>query len=97
MRKIDQDWKQFLLYTYYIFYYREPNPENLPAFEATVAVHADEESGLDRTSHIILYQEGGKKEPLMKYKMSHVKTLPVAWLLQSIFQHKLLQPELFVP
>jgi len=76
---------------------REPNPENLPAFEATVAVHADEESGLDRTSHIILYQEGGKKEPLMKYKMSHVKTLPVAWLLQSIFQHKLLQPELFVP
>jgi hypothetical protein len=77
--------------------YREPNPENLPPTELTVAHYAEEESGLSNTSHIILYQEGSKKEPLLKYKMDHVKTLPVAWLVQSILQHKLVQPDLFVP
>eukprot|EP00088_Acartia_fossae_P014539 TRINITY_DN177_c0_g1_i1.p1 TRINITY_DN177_c0_g1~~TRINITY_DN177_c0_g1_i1.p1 ORF type:complete len:606 (-),score=164.78 TRINITY_DN177_c0_g1_i1:337-2154(-) len=77
---------------------REPNPESVPEAERTVAQHADQPgSSLSQTSHIILYQEGNKREPVMKYKMSHMKTLPVAWLTQSIMQHTLLEPDLFVP
>jgi len=76
---------------------REPNPENIPSAEQTVPHHAEHESDLSHTSHIILYQEGGKREPQLKYKMNHVKTLPLAWFIQSILQHRLLQPDLFVP
>ena len=76
--------------------HREPNPENLPAGEQTVPHYAEEGSALSRTSHVILYQEGGKREPLVKYKMEHVKTLPLTWFLQSILQHRLLDPQLFL-
>jgi len=76
---------------------REPDAENLPVAERTVAHHAGTDSGLVNTSHIILYQEGYKKEPQMKYKMPHIKTLPVLWLRQSIFSHSLLSAESYVP
>jgi len=76
---------------------REPNPENIPSAEQTVPHHAEQESDLSHTSHIILYESGGKREPLLKYKMRHVKTLPLAWFIQSILQHTLLQPDLFLP
>jgi len=75
---------------------REPNPENLGGEGGTVPHHANEGSLLRRTSHIILYQEGGKREPLVKYKMEHIKTLPLTWFLQSILQHRLLSPDLYV-
>jgi hypothetical protein len=74
---------------------REPDPENLPVSERTVPHYADKDSGLNRTSHIILYQEGGKREPLLKYNMDHVKTLPLTWFVQCILQHQLLDPKLF--
>jgi len=76
---------------------REPDAENLPEAERTVAHHADADTSLVSTSHVILYQQGNKREPQMKYKMPHIKTLPVLWLRQSIFSHALLSPELYVP
>jgi len=75
---------------------REPNPETIPEAEKTVPHHAAEESSLGHTSHLILYQEGGKREPLLKYNMEHVKTLPLAWFVASILQHQLLPPELYL-
>ena len=74
---------------------REPNPETIPATERTVPHHAAEGSSLAHTSHIILYQEGGKREPLLKYKMDHVKTLPLTWFKQSVFHHQLLSPDVY--
>ena len=32
----------------------------------------------------MLFQEGGPKEPELKYNMSHVKSLPAAWLFECI-------------
>lgn len=75
---------------------REPDPENLPGIELTVPLHATNDSSLCRTSHVILYQAGGKREPVIKYKMEHVKTLPVPWFTQSILHHQLIEPALFV-
>ena len=75
---------------------REPDPENLPGIELTVPLHATNDSSLCRTSHVILYQSGGKREPVIKYKMEHVKTLPVSWFTQSILRHQLIEPALFV-
>ena len=77
-------------------FFREPDPENLPVSEKTVPHHADQNSSLGITSHIILYQEGGKREPLLKYSMEHVKTVPLTWFLQSILQHQLLNPKLYL-
>jgi len=74
---------------------REPNPETIPATERTVPHHAAEGTSLAHTSHIILYQEGGKREPLLKYKMDHVKTLPLTWFKQSVFHHQLLPPDVY--
>ena len=79
-----------------LIFLREPDPENLPGNERTVPHHAAEYSSLTRTSHVILYQEGGKREPLIKYKMEHVKTLPLTWFAQSILQHQLIEPTLFI-
>jgi len=79
-----------------IYISREPDPENLGGEAGTVPHHAQDGSPLGRTSHIILYQEGGKREPQVKYKMEHIKTLPLTWFIQSILQHRLLSPDLYV-
>lgn len=79
-----------------VFYFREPDPENLPVAEKTVPHHAEQNSSLSKTSHIILYQEGGKREPLLKYNMEHVKTIPLIWFLQCILHHQLLEPKIYL-
>jgi len=75
---------------------REPNPENLAGEAGCVPHHAEHDSALRTTSHIILYLEGGKREPPIKYKMEHIKTLPLIWFIQSVIQHRLLEPQLYV-
>jgi len=63
---------------------REPDPEFIPSQEDTVPHHALTSSSMASTSHVILYMKGGKREPMIKYNMKHVKTLPVSWLLSCI-------------
>jgi len=63
---------------------REPDPEFIPSQEDTVPHHALTSSSMASTSHVILYMRGGKREPMIKYNMKHVKTLPVSWLLSCI-------------
>jgi hypothetical protein len=75
--------------------FREPDSEYIPEAERTVAHHAGAASPLAATSHVILYQAGGRREPLLKYNMAHIKTLPTVWLVQSIIEHELLDPALF--
>jgi len=63
---------------------REPDPEFIPSQEDTVPHHALTSSSMAATSHVILYMRGGKREPMIKYNMKHVKTLPVSWLISCI-------------
>jgi len=75
---------------------REPNPEDIPEQERTVPHHAEQMSSLIETSHIILYQQGGKREPLLKYNMKHIKTVPSIWFVESCKQYRLLDPLIYI-
>lgn len=75
---------------------REPDPEWIPDNERGVPHYGEPGSSLINTSHIILYQKGSRKEPECKYGMSHLKTLPVSWLLLSVETHHLAEPEQFL-
>jgi len=74
---------------------REPDPESIPPDEQTVFYHAVGGSSLVKTSHVIIYQAGGRKEPMIKYKMPHLKTLPVSWLFECFNTYSLVDPSLF--
>ncbi|KAK7865952.1 hypothetical protein R5R35_005017 [Gryllus longicercus] len=68
---------------------REPNPEAIPAHERTIPYHA--KGSLSKCSHYIIYQHG-RHEPQLKYNMTHVKSLPVTWLLDCIETFTLIEP-----
>jgi hypothetical protein len=78
-----------------VIFCREPDSEYIPEAEQTVPHHALPSSPLASTSHIILYEAGGRREPLLKYNMAHLKSLPTVWLVQSIVEHELLDPAIF--
>jgi len=64
---------------------REPDPEWIPADEVSVPHHAVANSLMSGTSHVLIYSDtAGKKEPLLKYNMKHIKTLPFSWLVKCI-------------
>jgi len=71
---------------------REPDPEWIPSDEVSIPHHASDSSPLVSTSHVIIYQEGDK-EPLLKYNMPHVKTLPLCWLVNCIRNCILMDPK----
>ena len=73
---------------------REPNPESIPEKESTVPFHADPESHLGKCSHVLIY-ESGPYEPQLKYDMTHVKSLPLTWLIECINKFTLVSPEKF--
>jgi hypothetical protein len=70
---------------------REPDPESIPPEEQRLPYHVEPESALSKCSHFIIYQEGAK-EPILKYDMSHCKSLPLAWLLECIKNFALIRP-----
>ena len=74
---------------------REPDPEMvIPEEEISMPHHASPHSALAATSHVILYRPGeGEGEPLIKYNMNHLKSLPVTWLVRSIRAASLLDPQ----
>ena len=71
---------------------REPDPEWIPQQEVSLPHHASEQSTLKHTSHILIYEDNGVKEPRLKYNMKHVKTLPMSWLSNCIRKCELLDP-----
>ena len=72
--------------------HREPDPENIPQEEKTVPFHAPSPHPLHECSHLIIYHEGLDTEPMLKYNMSHCKTLPLTWLIDCIDHFALLPP-----
>ena len=71
---------------------REPDPEGIPEDEVSLPHHASHDSALAQTSHVLLYR-AGEGEPLIKYNMNHVKSLPVSWLVNSIRSGSLVDPQ----
>ncbi|XP_037785057.1 BRCA1-associated RING domain protein 1-like [Penaeus monodon] len=69
---------------------REPNPESIPEKEQTVPYHSTPDGPLATCSHYIIYQEGSV-EPQLKYDMTHIKSLPLSWLIDCV-DHFLLVP-----
>ena len=70
---------------------REPDPEGIPSDERRLPYHSRFNSPLAQCSHYIIYQEG-LKEPLLKYDMKHVKSLPTAWMIECIKTFSLVDP-----
>ena len=70
---------------------REPDPECIPKEEQRLPYHAGTDNALSKCSHFIIYQEG-VKEPILKYDMTHCKTLPIAWLFECIKNFELIPP-----
>lgn len=71
---------------------REPDPELIQTYkEIPFHVSRDLTHPLHRCSHYIIYVPG-HDEPVIKYKMPHVKSLPLIWLIESIEQFELLDP-----
>ena len=71
---------------------REPDPEAIPRSEQRRPYHSKADGPLAKCSHLIVYQEGLKCEPQIKYNMAHVKTLPAAWLFECLHNFKLVDP-----
>lgn len=63
---------------------REPDPELIPDGEQKIPYHAPKSGPMSTCSHVIMYQESSSSEPLLKYDMRHLKSLPAAWLFDSI-------------
>lgn len=70
---------------------REPDPEAIPPEEQRRPYHARADSPIEKCSHFIIYQEG-HKDPLLKYDMTHLKSLPAAWLVECIKNFSLVDP-----
>lgn len=70
---------------------RSPNPESL-ALEKTIPYHANISGSLRETAYYIIYQTE-KWDPSPKYSMSHMKTLPVDWLISCICKFELIDPK----
>ena len=77
---------------------REPDPEGIPPDEMKIPYHVGygSTSQLSQCAHFIIYQEGPKEtEPEMKYNMDHIKSLPMAWLVECIKCFSMVDPTLF--
>ncbi|XP_046593020.1 BRCA1-associated RING domain protein 1 isoform X1 [Neodiprion lecontei] len=71
---------------------RKPDPESIRTYEE-IPFHVGRNVShpLHRCSHYIIYVPG-MDEPQIKYNMSHIRSLPLIWLIESIEQFKLLDP-----
>lgn len=72
---------------------REPDPEKLKYMPDLIPFHIanDESHPLYKCTHYVIYMPG-KGEPRIKYKMSHIKTLPLIWLIECIEKFTLVNP-----
>lgn len=72
---------------------REPKPEDIKNKEQFVNFHIANEPThpLYKCTHYIIYISE-RDGPHIKYNMPHIKTLPIAWLIESIEQFTLVDP-----
>lgn len=73
---------------------REPNPEDLKEnISRAIPFHVvdDPSHPLHRCTHYIIYMPG-RGEPRIKYKMPHIKSLPLMWLIECIEKYTLVDP-----
>ncbi|XP_050456122.1 BRCA1-associated RING domain protein 1-like [Cataglyphis hispanica] len=72
---------------------REPNPEDLKDMMQVIPFHIANNSShpLYKCTHYIIYMPG-KGEPRIKYKMPHIKSLPLIWLIECIEKFTLVNP-----
>lgn len=72
---------------------REPNPEDLNYMLQLIPFHVanDTSHPLHKCTHYIIYMPG-KSEPLIKYNMPHIKSLPLVWLIECIEKFTLINP-----
>ncbi|XP_018310838.1 BRCA1-associated RING domain protein 1 isoform X2 [Mycetomoellerius zeteki] len=74
---------------------REPNPEDLKNVSQVIPFHTanDPSHPLHKCTHYIIYVPGKKiGEPLIKYNMPHIKSLPLVWLIECIEKFTLVNP-----
>ncbi|XP_038221036.1 BRCA1-associated RING domain protein 1-like [Zerene cesonia] len=67
---------------------RVPNPELIPESEKLVPYHAKKGGKLEICSHYIIFKD--MYEPM--YNMSHIKALPVGWLIECLEKYELCEP-----
>ncbi|XP_065559800.1 BRCA1-associated RING domain protein 1-like isoform X1 [Artemia franciscana] len=68
---------------------RAPDPERISANERTVPFHASPDSEVFQCCHFVIF-DPSFRAPEMKYKMRHIKTLPLNWLLDSVENFRLM-------
>ncbi|GBP36279.1 BRCA1-associated RING domain protein 1 [Eumeta japonica] len=68
---------------------RVPNPESIPESEQLIPYHAKENGKLSACSHYIIFKD--LYEPM--YNMSHLKALPIGWLIECLESYELCEPE----
>lgn len=72
---------------------RELDPEKVTKDTVPFHVSKIDSHPLKKCSNYIIYCPG-KDEPRIIYRMSHIKALPLSWLIVSIEQFMLLDPNL---
>lgn len=74
---------------------REPDPEDLKDMSRVIPFHtaSDPSHPLHRCTHYIIYMPD-KNEPVIKYKMPHIKSLPLIWLIECVEKFTLVDPAL---
>jgi len=72
---------------------REPDPEDLKDMSQVIPFHTANDSShpLHKCTHYVIYVPG-KGEPLIKYNMLHIKSLPLVWLIECIEKFTLVDP-----
>ncbi|XP_024867584.1 BRCA1-associated RING domain protein 1-like [Temnothorax curvispinosus] len=72
---------------------REPDPEDLKDMSQVIPFHAANDlfHPLHKCTHYIIYMPG-KGEPRVRYKMPHIKSLPLIWLIECIEKFTLIDP-----
>ncbi|XP_076652031.1 BRCA1-associated RING domain protein 1 isoform X2 [Halictus rubicundus] len=72
---------------------RQPDPEEVKTKGIIIPFHIANNSShpLYKCTHYIIYVPG-KDEPRVKYNMSHIKSLPLLWLIECIEKFTLVNP-----
>ncbi|KAL0108451.1 hypothetical protein PUN28_015179 [Cardiocondyla obscurior] len=72
---------------------RKPDPEDIKDNSPEIPFHTanDVSHPLHKCTHYVIYMPG-KGEPLIKYNMSHIKSLPLIWLIECIERFTLIDP-----
>lgn len=74
---------------------REPDPEDVKNVSRRLPFHTASNLShpLHMCTHYIIYVPG-KNEPAIKYKMPHIKSLPLIWLIECVEKFTLVDPAL---